>query len=49
MGVTYDEIDTYLLGGEISEESKAVIDRLHKVSEHKRCAAPMPEKIKREA
>ncbi len=36
MGVTYAELDTYISGGSVSEEKKAIIDRLHKVSEHKR-------------
>ena len=36
MGVTYAAIDKFLLTGEASEKDKAVIDRFHRISEHKR-------------
>ncbi len=36
MGVTYAAIERYMAGGEVSPEEKAVIDRYHRVSEHKR-------------
>ena len=36
MGVTYRAIDAYLLQGEVSDADKAVIDRYHSRSEHKR-------------
>lgn len=36
MGVSYAAIDRYLLTGEVNEQDKAVIDRFHAVSEHKR-------------
>lgn len=36
MKVTYAELDDYLDGKEIPEESKKRIDYLHKISEHKR-------------
>ncbi len=36
MGVTYAAVDRYMDGGEVSEAEKAVIDRLHRISEHKR-------------
>ncbi len=36
MGITYKSIDTYLLTGEVSESDKAIIDRYHIRSEHKR-------------
>lgn len=36
MGVTYAAIDRYIAGGEISPEEKAIIDRYHRISEHKR-------------
>lgn len=36
MGVTYSEIDTYLKGGKVSEQAKAVIDRWHNATQHKR-------------
>ena len=36
MGVTYKAIDAYLLTGQASEADKAIIDRYHSRSEHKR-------------
>ena len=36
MGVTYRAIDCFLLQGEVSEADRAVIDRYHGRSEHKR-------------
>lgn len=36
MGVSYAEIDRYIETGEATPESKAIIDRMHSVSEHKR-------------
>ena len=36
MGVTYAAIDRFLLQGEATEKDKAVIDRFHRISEHKR-------------
>ena len=36
MGVTYAELDAYINGGEIAPDKKAIVDRLHRVSEHKR-------------
>jgi NAD+ synthase len=36
MGVSYAAIDGYLLRGEVNEHDKAVIDRYHSRSEHKR-------------
>ena len=41
MGVLYKDLDAYLLGKEIDEASKARIEHLHKVSEHKRNPIPM--------
>jgi len=41
MGVTYKAIDTYLTTGEASAHDKAVIDRYHSRSEHKRRDIPM--------
>ena len=41
MGVTYRAIDTYLTTGEASEHDKAIIDRYHSRSEHKRRDVPM--------
>ena len=36
MGITYQAIDTFLLHGIASEADKAIMDRFHGVSEHKR-------------
>jgi len=36
MGVTYKELDLYLSGGDIPEDKKQIIMRLHNASEHKR-------------
>jgi NAD+ synthase len=36
MGVSYAAVDRYMDGGEVAPEEKAVIDRFHRVSEHKR-------------
>lgn len=36
MGVTYAAIDKYITTGEATEEDKAIIDRFHSRSEHKR-------------
>ena len=36
MGVTYAAIDRYITTGEASQEDKAIIDRFHSRSEHKR-------------
>ena len=47
MGVTYEELDSYLLGGEINEVSKQKIERLHRISEHKRNPIPECEPFKR--
>ena len=36
MGVTYAAIERYMAGEEVSPEEAAVIERYHRVSEHKR-------------
>ena len=36
MGVTYAELDAYLSGGDIPEDKKIIVERMHKTSEHKR-------------
>ena len=41
MGVTYAAIDRFLAGGEVSEAEKAIIDRFHSRSEHKRKLPPV--------
>jgi len=40
MGLTYDIIDRYLIGEKIDEETKAKIEKLHTISEHKRRLPP---------
>ena len=36
MGITYRAIDDFLITGEASERDKAIIEKFHRVSEHKR-------------
>ncbi|MDR2952663.1 MAG: NAD(+) synthase [Treponema sp.] len=36
MGITYNRIDRFLLAGEANEHDKAVIEKYHALSEHKR-------------
>jgi len=36
MGVSYSSIDDFLLNGVVNEQDKAIIEKFHKVSEHKR-------------
>ena len=36
MGITYQAIDSYLLEGVVTQADKAILDRFHRVSEHKR-------------
>ena len=43
MGITYKDLDDYLLGKEVSEEAKKRIERLHNISRHKREEIPTPE------
>ena len=40
MGVSYRAIDKYLLTGQVNPEDKAIIDRFHSRSEHKRRPIP---------
>lgn len=42
MGTTYDYIDAHLKGETIPEKDKAIIERLHRVSAHKRTMPPAP-------
>lgn len=39
MGVSYAAIDAYILSGEASEKDRAIIERYHRQSEHKRTGA----------
>ncbi|OGO88961.1 MAG: NAD(+) synthase [Clostridiales bacterium GWF2_36_10] len=38
MGITYAEIDNYLLNGVVSQENIKIIEKFHNISEHKRCS-----------
>lgn len=40
MGISYSSIDKFLLTGEANEKDKAIIERFHKLSEHK-CKMPV--------
>ena len=44
MGTTYDMIDKVVLGkrDEVPQKDLEIIDRLHRISEHKRQTAPAP-------
>lgn len=48
MGIKYADLDAYLLGKEIPEEVIAKIERLHRITEHKRIPVPEPEEFKRD-
>ena len=43
LGITYKALDTYLRTGEADEETKAKIDRLYRLSAHKRNLMPLVE------
>ncbi len=43
MGTTYELIDAYLEGKDIPQKDKDIIERLHRISEHKRVMPPYPE------
>ncbi len=43
MGTTYAFIDAFLEGKEIPEKDRGIIERLHRISEHKRVMPPYPE------
>lgn len=45
MGVTYKDLDAYLLGEKIDSKAEERIEHLHKVSEHKRAEIPTPKKF----
>ena len=47
MGVSYKDLDNYLLGKEVNSAAKARIEHLHKISEHKRVEIPTPRPPKR--
>lgn len=45
MGTTYDMIDDFLEGKDIPAEDREIIERLHRISEHKRQLPPAPPKF----
>ena len=47
MGVSYKDLDDFLLGKEINPKVKERIEYLHKISEHKRIDIPTPKEFKR--
>ena len=47
MGVSYKDLDDFLLGKEINSKAKERIEYLHKISEHKRGDIPTPKEFKR--
>ena len=47
MGVSYQDLDAYVLGKEVNETAKKRIQYLEKISEHKRNPIPMPEPFNR--
>ncbi|HHT66767.1 MAG TPA: NAD(+) synthase [Erysipelotrichaceae bacterium] len=48
MGVTYKDLDAYLLGKPVDEKVKDRIEHLHKISRHKVEAIPMAKPFERE-
>lgn len=48
MGLTYKDLDDFLLGKEIDSKVKERIEYLHKISEHKRKPIPEPIPFKRD-
>ena len=48
MGISYADLDDYLLGKPINEKAKERIEYLHKISEHKRKPIPEPIPFKRD-
>ena len=48
MGIKYADLDAYLLGQEVSEDVVMKIERLHRITEHKRIPVPEPEEFVRD-
>ena len=46
MGFTYDEVELYLEGKEISSESKEIIENMNKAAQHKLFDLTMPKEVK---
>ena len=47
MGVKYEDLDNYLLGGKVEKSVEERIEYLHRISEHKRKDIPTPKEFKR--
>ena len=47
MGIKYEDLDKYLLGGKVDKAVKERIEYLHRISEHKRKDIPTPKEFKR--
>ena len=47
MGITYKDLDKYILGGKVDEATEKRIQHLHRISEHKRAATPMMKEFDR--
>ena len=47
MGIKYDDLDKFLLGGKVGKSVEERINHLHKISEHKRIDIPTPKEFKR--
>ena len=47
MGISYKDLDDFLLGKEINPKARERIEYLHKISEHKRVDIPTPKEFKR--
>ena len=48
MGVSYKDLDDFLLGKEIDAKAKERIEYLHRISEHKRSPIPCPKEYERD-
>ena len=47
MGISYKDLDDFLLGKKVEKSVEERIEHLHKISEHKRVEIPTPKKFKR--
>ena len=47
MGISYKDLDAFLLGKKVEKDVEERILRLHKISEHKRLEIPTPKEFKR--
>ena len=48
MGITYADLDIYLLGGTVDSKTLERIEHLHRISEHKRADIPTPKEYIRD-